>query len=100
MACLLCKKSSDCLANEKEWSDSEGKRCRSSVTGEAGPLTKNCAVEADRDAEREDVPDIGSVDACCKGGGWNSPSSTISGVPREDGALLMRRRPEAGMPPS
>ena len=64
MACLLCKKSSDCLANEKECNDSAGKRCRSSMTGETGPLRKNCAVDADRDADLDDAPDMGSVEAC------------------------------------
>lgn len=71
IASLLCKKSSDCRANEKECSDSAGNRWRSSITGDAGPPAKNCAVEADRD----EVPETGSVEACCSGGAVKSDSS-------------------------
>lgn len=108
IACLLCRKSSDWRANEKEWSDSAGNRCRSSSTGDVGPLTKNCAVEADLDADLEadletdldERPDKGRVAACCNDGGVNSSSSTMRVGAREEGALRIRRRPEAEMPPS
>ena len=57
MFCRLCRKSSDCRAKEKECKDSDGKRCKSSMAGEAGPLTARLWAEADREVD----PDMGRV---------------------------------------
>jgi hypothetical protein len=52
----LCIRSSDWWANEKEWSDSEGKRDRSSEKlGDAGPLDKGMVPVCERTAVREGV---------------------------------------------
>lgn len=99
MACLLCKKSSDCLAKENECRDSVGKRCKSSNAGDTGPLTKNWLVDADLDTDREtdleEAVDPGSVDACCMVNGLATWSSIIKVGARDEGSLRIRRRPDA-----
>jgi hypothetical protein len=84
--CRLCINSSDCVAKEKECSDSEGKRVRSSPkakVGEAG------AVGA-------------ASDGCLDTGGVAKFSDVerwvAEGGPREPGCWRMRRRPEIPMP--
>ena len=81
----LCINSSDCVANEKECSDSLGKRVRSSPKARVGELG---AVGTE-------------VEGCLEAGGVGlmfSEAARWAETPREPGCCRMRRRPEAPRP--